>query len=110
MARDELSRVRQGVGANTRVQDIDLAIADGELAGFVGPSGCGKSTLLRIIAGLEAPTEGEVRFSIAHDGKPLRSVVFQEQGLFPWMSVLQNTAFGLKVRGIGRAEREKAAS
>jgi NitT/TauT family transport system ATP-binding protein len=88
---------------------IDLTIAEGQFLCIVGPSGCGKTTLLRIIAGLEAPTEGEVDFSIAHDGKPLRSVVFQEQGIFPWMSVLQNTAFGLKVRGIGRAEREKAA-
>jgi NitT/TauT family transport system ATP-binding protein len=88
---------------------IDLTIAEGQFLCIVGPSGCGKTTLLRIMAGLEAPTDGEVDFSIAHDGKPLRSVVFQEQGIFPWMSVLQNTAFGLKVRGIGRAEREKAA-
>jgi NitT/TauT family transport system ATP-binding protein len=88
---------------------IDLTIAEGQFLCIVGPSGCGKTTLLRIIAGLAAPTEGEVDFSIEHDGKPLRSVVFQEQGIFPWMSVLQNTAFGLKVRGIGRAERERTA-
>ncbi len=100
-------------GAHGDVQalaPIDLTITEGQFLCIVGPSGCGKTTLLRIIAGLEAPTEGEVDFTIAHDGKPLRSVVFQEQGIFPWMSVLQNTAFGLKVRGIGRAEREKAAS
>jgi NitT/TauT family transport system ATP-binding protein len=88
---------------------IDLTITEGQFLCIVGPSGCGKTTLLRIMAGLEEPTEGEVDFSIAHDGKPLRSVVFQEQGIFPWMSVLQNTAFGLKVRGVGRTEREKAA-
>src|SRR6185312_6039040 len=67
------------------------------------------TTLLRIIAGLEQPTDGAVDFSIAHEGKPLRSVVFQEQGIFPWMTVVQNTAFGLKVRGVGKSAREKAA-
>jgi NitT/TauT family transport system ATP-binding protein len=64
---------------------------------------------LRIIAGLEEPTAGAIDFTIAHEGKPLRSVVFQEQGIFPWMTVLQNTAFGLKVRGVGRNEREERA-
>jgi NitT/TauT family transport system ATP-binding protein len=88
---------------------IDLAIPQGQFLCIVGPSGCGKTTLLRIIAGLEQPTAGAVDFTIAHAGKPLRSVVFQEQGIFPWMTVLQNTAFGLKVRGVGRAEREKQA-
>lgn len=88
---------------------IDLTIPEGQFLCIVGPSGCGKTTLLRIIAGLEQPTAGAVDFTIAHGEKPLRSVVFQEQGIFPWMSVLQNTAFGLKVRGIGRAEREKQA-
>jgi NitT/TauT family transport system ATP-binding protein len=88
---------------------IDLTIPEGAFLCIVGPSGCGKTTLLRIIAGLEEPSAGAVDFTIAHDGKPLRSVVFQEQGIFPWMSVLRNTAFGLKVRGVGRAEREAQA-
>ena len=88
---------------------IDLTIPQGQFLCIVGPSGCGKTTLLRIIAGLEQPTAGAVDFTIAHDGKPLRSVVFQEQGIFPWMTVLQNTAFGLKVRGIGRSAREAQA-
>lgn len=100
------------VGAHGDVRALDpvnLTIPQGQFLCIVGPSGCGKTTLLRIIAGLEQPTDGAVDFTIAHDGKPLRSVVFQEQGIFPWMSVLQNTAFGLKVRGIGKAEREQAA-
>lgn len=88
---------------------IELAIPQGQFLCIVGPSGCGKTTLLRIVAGLEQPTDGAVDFTIAHDGKPLRSVVFQEQGIFPWMTVLQNTAFGLKVRGVGRGEREAQA-
>jgi NitT/TauT family transport system ATP-binding protein len=105
-----VTKIFEGIHGDVQaLAPIDLTITEGQFLCIVGPSGCGKTTLLRIIAGLEAPTEGEVDFSIAHDGKPLRSVVFQEQGIFPWMSVLQNTAFGLKVRGIGRAEREKAA-
>jgi NitT/TauT family transport system ATP-binding protein len=88
---------------------IDLTIPEGQFLCIVGPSGCGKTTLLRIIAGLEQPTDGAVDFTIAHPDKPLRSVVFQEQGIFPWMSVLQNTAFGLKVRGVARDKREAEA-
>lgn len=88
---------------------LELTIPQGQFLCIVGPSGCGKTTLLRIIAGLEVPTAGAVDFTIAHDGKPLRSVVFQEQGIFPWMTVLQNTAFGLKVRGIARGPREAQA-
>ena len=100
------------VGQHGDVQALDpieLTIAQGQFLCIVGPSGCGKTTLLRILAGLEEPTSGGVDFTIADEGKPLRSVVFQEQGIFPWMTVLQNTAFGLKVRGIGRSEREKQA-
>ena len=100
------------VGQHGDVQALDsieLTIPQGQFLCIVGPSGCGKTTLLRIVAGLEQPTDGAVDFTIAHDGKPLRSVVFQEQGIFPWMTVLQNTAFGLKVRGVGRGEREAQA-
>ncbi len=105
-----VTKIFEGIHGDVQaLAPIDLTITEGQFLCIVGPSGCGKTTLLRIMAGLEAPTEGEVDFSIAHDGKPLRSVVFQEQGIFPWMSVLQNTAFGLKVRGVGRAEREKQA-
>jgi NitT/TauT family transport system ATP-binding protein len=106
-----VTKIFEGIHGDVQaLAPIDLTITEGQFLCIVGPSGCGKTTLLRIMAGLETPTEGEVDFSIAHDGKPLRSMVFQEQGIFPWMSVLQNTAFGLKVRGIKRAEREKAAS
>lgn len=96
-------------GAVQALAPVDLTIPEGQFLCIVGPSGCGKTTLLRIIAGLETPTAGDVDFTIAHPGKPLRSVVFQEQGIFPWMSVLDNTAFGLKVRGVDRATREREA-
>ena len=100
-----------GIHGDVRALDpIDLMIPEGQFICIVGPSGCGKTTLLRIIAGLEQATDGAVDFTIAHEGKPLRSVVFQEQGIFPWMNVVQNTAFGLKVRGIGKTEREKEAN
>jgi NitT/TauT family transport system ATP-binding protein len=105
-----VTKTFEGKLGNVQALDpIDLTIVEGQFLCIVGPSGCGKTTLLRIIAGLEQATEGTVEFSIAHDGKPLRSVVFQEQGIFPWMSVLNNTAFGLKVRGIRKDEREKQA-
>jgi NitT/TauT family transport system ATP-binding protein len=105
-----ITKTFAGVHGDIRALDpVYLTIPEGQFLCIVGPSGCGKTTLLRIIAGLEQPTDGEVDFSIAHDGKPLRSVVFQEQGIFPWMSVLQNTGFGLKVRGVGRRERDAEA-
>jgi NitT/TauT family transport system ATP-binding protein len=105
-----VTKTFEGVHGNVQALDtIDLRIPEGQFLCIVGPSGCGKTTLLRIIAGLETPTSGDVEFTVATDGKPLRSMVFQEQGIFPWMSVLKNTAFGLKVRGVGRAEREKQA-
>jgi len=88
---------------------VDLAVRQGEFLCIVGPSGCGKTTLLRILAGLDQPTAGSVAFDIRHDGRPLQSMVFQEQGIFPWLTVLDNAAFGLTVRGIPRRERETIA-
>ena len=90
---------------------IELEIPEGQFVAIVGPSGCGKSTLLSIVAGLTAPTQGQVLL----DGNPVkgpgpdRGVCFQDYALFPWMSVLQNVAFGLKARGIPKGEREQRA-
>jgi NitT/TauT family transport system ATP-binding protein len=89
---------------------FDLRVAAGEFVCIVGPSGCGKTTLLRVLAGLEHPTSGDVLWSIPRDGTPLRSMVFQNQGVFPWMTVLDNVAFGLTVRGIGKRERRATAA
>ena len=95
---------------------IDLDIAAGEFFCIVGPSGCGKTTLLRILAGLESKTAGRIEIrhedttaSSASSARPLNSMVFQEQSIFPWKNVLDNVAFGLKARGFGRRERHGIA-
>jgi NitT/TauT family transport system ATP-binding protein len=94
------------------LQNISLAAEFGEFVCLLGVSGCGKSTLLQILAGLEPPTDGMVTI----DGEPLAgphrdaSVVFQEHGLFPWMSARTNIAFNLKARGVAAAERMKVAN
>ena len=82
------------------LDDVSLTVREGEFVCLVGPSGCGKSTLLNIIAGLESPDAGRV----LADGKPVtgpgreRMVMFQESALFPWLDVLDNVMFGLKLK------------
>jgi NitT/TauT family transport system ATP-binding protein len=88
---------------------VSLDIAPGEFLAIVGPSGCGKTTLLRIVAGLESSTGGTME--VARDAaanRPVNAMVFQQESIFPWMSVRDNAAFGLKARGIPRAERYAA--
>ena len=86
---------------------INLQVRAGEFVCIVGPSGCGKSTLLHLIAGLHQPTSGQVLV----DGQPVqgpgtdRIMIFQEHGLFPWLTVGQNVEFGMKMTGISKAER-----
>jgi NitT/TauT family transport system ATP-binding protein len=88
---------------------INLQVKAGEFLCIVGPSGCGKSTLLHLIAGLHQQTSGEVLI----DGKKVqgpgtdRILIFQELGLFPWLTVGENVEFGMKMKGIGKAEREE---
>jgi NitT/TauT family transport system ATP-binding protein len=85
---------------------LNLDIGAGEFFCIVGPSGCGKTTLLRILAGLETQSSGDIDI-LRTDGRqrPLNSMVFQEQSIFPWMNVRDNIAFGLKAQGVGRTER-----
>ncbi len=96
-------------GAIEALRDVNMTIGDGEFVCVVGPSGCGKTTLLNIVGGLDAPSGGTIAFNFARNDKPDRSIVFQEQGVFPWMTVLDNAAFGLRARGIGKAERHAIA-
>jgi NitT/TauT family transport system ATP-binding protein len=89
----------------TALEDISLEIEDGEFVCLVGPSGCGKTTLLRILSDLEQPSIGEFTIKRTDTGKPLQSMIFQENGIIPWMTVRENVAFGLKMR---RAKAEQA--
>ena len=86
---------------------IDLKVDEGDFVCIVGPSGCGKSTFLNIIAGLEKPDSGEILLNgkaITTPG-PDRTMVFQEGALFPWLKVIDNVEFGLKMAGIPKDER-----
>jgi ABC-type nitrate/sulfonate/bicarbonate transport system ATPase subunit len=85
------------------LKDVSFVVEDGQFVCMVGPSGCGKTTLLRLIAGLDYPTAGRIAFDLPRKSGQLRAaMVFQHFGLFPWMTVLDNVAFGLKMRGESR--------
>ncbi len=88
------------------LKDINLDIPDGQFVCLLGPSGCGKSTLLNAIAGFALPSSGSITTNgklVAEPG-PDRGMVFQEYALFPWMTVEQNVAFGLEIKGVAKAE------
>ena len=98
-------------GTLEALHDISLVVQEGEFVCLLGPSGCGKSTLIHLIAGLQRPTAGEVLI----DGRavsrpdPSRVVVFQDAALFPWLSVLGNVEFGLRMAGAAPAKRRAQA-
>ncbi|MEU6741182.1 ABC transporter ATP-binding protein [Streptosporangium sandarakinum] len=104
-------RFELGAGEFAALDNVDLSIAEGEFVTVVGPSGCGKSTLMNAAAGLLTPTGGEVLVDGAavHGPSPQRGVIFQQYALFPWMSVRKNVEFGLKIAGVGQAERRAKA-
>ncbi|HEX9800426.1 MAG TPA: ABC transporter ATP-binding protein [Thermoanaerobaculia bacterium] len=92
------------------LDSVSFAATENEFLSVVGPSGCGKSTLLRILAGILEPTSGAVEFAARGSAERLRTaLVFQEHGLLPWCTVLENVALGLELRGVPRADRERAA-
>lgn len=94
------------------LNEINLEVKNGEFVCIVGTSGCGKSTLLNLAAGLEMPTSGEILL----DGEkvtgpgPDRTVMFQDHGLYPWLNVVENVKFGMKLSGVPEEEQEKKAA
>jgi len=108
--RIEFDRVSVQFGGLKVVDDVTYAIRDGEFVSVIGPSGCGKTTMMNIVAGFVQPSAGRVLL----DGKPVagpgpdRGVIFQEYGVFPWLTVKENIAFGLKLAAsrVPEAERE----
>ena len=112
MAKIELERLVKNYGTFCAVKGISLSIEDGAFVTFVGPSGCGKSTLLRMFAGLEEISDGTLKIDgeIVNDLEPRDrdiAMVFQDYALYPHMSIAENIGFGLKMRGLGKAEIDK---
>ena len=92
------------------LNSLSFSVSQGEFVCVVGPSGCGKSTLLRVIAGLIPKSTGEIYFKPTNHGRPQTAMVFQSQGLFPWMTVLENAALGLEMQGLEKTERQALAA
>ena len=111
MAFLEISHLEKSFGANRVVKDFSLDIDQGEFVSLLGPSGCGKTTVLRMVAGFETPSTGSIRID-GQDVVNLRpnqrniGMVFQAYALFPNLTVAQNVGFGLKVKGVPRAESD----
>jgi len=111
----EIKNLEKRFGTVDVLKGINLAIDEGGFLVLVGPSGCGKSTLLNTIAGLETITKGEIHIN-GRDVKNLHpserdiAMVFQSYALYPNMTVAQNIAFGMEIRGVPKPERDKAVS
>jgi len=105
------SNISKTYGTVEALRDLSLEFPRGQLTSLLGPSGCGKTTLLKIIAGLLAPTSGEVKINgeaVTGPGTD-RAFVFQDFALLPWATVIRNVAFGLELRGVAKSEREGIA-
>ncbi|GAC1459114.1 MAG: ABC transporter ATP-binding protein [Steroidobacteraceae bacterium] len=110
----EVRALSKGFATHLAVDDLSFSVARGSFFSILGPSGCGKTTLLRMIAGFIQPDSGEIAIGgrsmaqVSPNRRPV-NMVFQHLALFPMMSVVQNVAFGLARRGVGRAERLRRA-
>ena len=109
----EIKNLQKRYGSVDVLKGIDLDIEEGGFLVLVGPSGCGKSTLLNTIAGLESVTGGEIRIggrrvNELHPSKRDIAMVFQSYALYPNMSVAENISFGMEIKGVPKAERDKA--
>ncbi|MFM2484918.1 ABC transporter ATP-binding protein [Celerinatantimonas yamalensis] len=114
MASIQLKNVVKRFADSEAIHGVNLEIEDGEFTVFVGPSGCGKSTLLRMIAGLETISDGQISIDdrVVNDIAPSKrgiAMVFQSYALYPHMTVADNISYGLKVGGVGKAERRHQA-
>jgi NitT/TauT family transport system ATP-binding protein len=97
-------------GSAVALRGVSLALGGSEFVSLVGPSGCGKTTLLKLLAGLLVPTSGSIETRLEPEADRLPcALVFQDHCVFPWMSVLENVAFGLEFRRLARAERHRLA-
>lgn len=92
------------------LRNLSFSLYQREFVCVVGPSGCGKSTLLRIMAGLIQKSSGEFHFGQKNNGRPQTAMVFQNQGLFPWMTVLENASLGLEMQDLGKIKSRALAS
>ncbi|WP_126977332.1 ABC transporter ATP-binding protein [Frigidibacter oleivorans] len=107
-----IEHLEKSFGPTRVVKDFSLSVEKGEFVSFLGPSGCGKTTVLRMVAGFETPTSGTIRIDgkdVTHLRPNQRSIgmVFQAYALFPNLTVAENVAFGLKVKGVGGEERAR---
>ena len=102
---DLVKRFTLPTGSFTAVEGISFQVRGGEFFCIVGPSGCGKTTILRILAGLETKTSGEAVVHYQQNGRPRTAMVFQEQSVFPWMTVEDNIGFGLRSQPMAAATR-----
>ena len=99
-----IANLTKSFGGLVAVDHVSIDIQRNEFFVIVGPSGCGKTTLLRILAGLEAATSGVIQTDgAAETARPANSMVFQGDSIFPWMTVWQNAAYGLRMRGVRAA-------
>jgi NitT/TauT family transport system ATP-binding protein len=107
----EFEAVSKTFHGRSALTAVSVGITAGSFTVFVGPSGCGKSTLLNMVAGLESPTEGYIFVSGRQTGGPTRdtALLFQNYNLFPWMTALDNVAFGLENRGLRRTRARAQA-